>query len=261
MNDRSGETPQADGLVREKSFPAVVPALFSRRPATGGTAARKKPGSRPMAKRDATLVRDSLFIIRRGGRYHVVSEDYGYKTESYYTILTHELEGKKVLPSSHAVLDAFVVPVCLERARLAGIPVCDWGVSQAYVPLPAVLYALNYFATTSEYVVVEDNDQAKDAIKHITNKGKYPFCYQKLPDGAVITGCTAIFGRTCETGNAFAGYAKKIYRLFGIPLVRMVFVKTGDETALSSLSRVRYNQLTGPEQALLSECCGKKEFP
>jgi hypothetical protein len=260
MNDRTGGTPQADELVQEKSFPTVVPTLPSRRaattglrPAPNGTVARKK--------RDATLVLDSPLIIRRGGRYHVISEDYGYKTESYYTILSHELEGKTVLPSSHAVLDAFVVPVCLERAQRAGIPVCDWGVSQAYVPLPAVLYALNYFATTSEYVVVEDNDQAKDAIKHITNKGKYPFCYQKLSDGAVITGCTAIFGRTCETGNAFAGYAKKIYRLFGIPLVRMVFVRTGDETALSSLSRVRYNHLTGPEQALLSACCGKKEFP
>jgi hypothetical protein len=268
MNDRSGETPQADGQVKNTGFPTVVPGLFPQKPAVTGrnrttavAGSRKKTAPRPAAKREAGLTRDSLMVIRRGDVYHVVSEDYGYKTESYYTILRHELGGKTVLPSSRAVLDAFVVPVCLERARLAGIPVCDWGISQAYVPLPAVLYALNYFATTSEFFIVEDNEQAKDTIKHITNKGKYPFCYQKLPDGAAITSCTAIFGRTCGPGTAAsAQYAEKIYELFAIPLVRMVFVSNGDATLLSSLSPVRYNQLTEAERSLLSACCTGQEF-
>ena len=106
---------------------------------------------------------------------------------------------------------------------------CDWGISQAYVPLPSILYGLNYFATSSDFFVVQDNEQAKEAIKHITNKGKYPFCYQKLDDGATIHTCTAIFGRTTGNCVAIAGYAEKIYDLFSIPLVSMVFVKTGKE--------------------------------
>jgi hypothetical protein len=267
MNDRSTEAPQTDEQVRGERFPAFVPGLLPQKPAaagrkraSAGTASRRKTASRSVTKRDALLLRDSLMVIQRGGEYHIVSEDYGYKTESYYTILRHELEDKTVLPSSNAVLDAFVVPVCLERARLAGIPVCDWGISQAYVPLPAVLYALNYFATTTEYFIVEDNDQAKDAIKHITNKGKYPFCYQKLPDGAVMTGCTAIFGRTCNPETTFAECAKKIYGLFAIPMIRMVFVRTRGAALLSSLAPVRYNQLTGAERSLLSAYCTQQEF-
>ena len=267
MNDRWNELPQPDELLPDEHSGSAIPGILPQKPGGNGrdlpavfTSSRKKMALRPVAKREPGLTRDSLFVIRRGSVYHVISEDYGYKTESYYTILRLELEGKTVLPSSSAVLDAFVVPVCLERARLAKIPVCDWGISQAYVPLPSVLYALNYFATTSEFFIVEDNEQAKDRIKHITNKGKYPFCYQKLPDGAAITSCIAIFGRTGGQGTVDARYAGKIYDLFAIPLVRMVFVRTGTASALSSLSPVQYNQLTESERALLSAYCAGQEF-
>ena len=62
-------------------------------------------------------------MIKRNDTHHVVSENYYYKTEPYYTILQHELEGKKVEPTSSAVLDAYVIPICLSRAASAGIPV------------------------------------------------------------------------------------------------------------------------------------------
>ncbi len=144
----------------------------------------RKISGRSNPRREQAILKDSLYILRRDDTYHIVSENYSYKTETYYSILSRELEGKKVRPSSRAVLDAYVVPICLERAKQGGIPVCEWGISQGYVPLPSVLYGLNYFATTSDYFVVHDNEKAKEVIKHITNIGKYPFCYQKLDDGA-----------------------------------------------------------------------------
>jgi hypothetical protein len=136
----------------------------------------------------------------------------------------------------------------------------EWGISQAYVPLPAILYGLNYFATASDFFVVQDNEQAKDVIKHITNKGKYPFCYQKLDDGATIHTCTAVFGRTTGSCTAVAGYAAMIYELFSIPLVSMVFVKTDKEFALSSLAPTRYTHLTEKERALLTAYRDEQEF-
>jgi len=42
----------------------------------------------------------------------VVAEDYSYKTECYYTLLSRELSGEPVDPDSQAVLDAAVVPLC-----------------------------------------------------------------------------------------------------------------------------------------------------
>ena len=77
--------------------------------------------------RETGLLRDSLHILERDGICHVISEDYSYKTEPYYTILDYELDGKNVRPSSSAVLDAYVVPMCLERAKLAGITGCGMG--------------------------------------------------------------------------------------------------------------------------------------
>jgi hypothetical protein len=152
------------------------------------------------------------------------------------------------------------VPVCLERSRLAGIPVCEWGISQGYVPLPAIIYGLNYFATSSDYFVVHDTARAKEAIGHITNKGKYPFCYQKIAEDAEICSCPAIFGKTVESGASVAQIAEDVYRLFALPLVRMNMVKTGSGLALSSLSPMPYSKLSDGERSLLLAYLKNQEF-
>jgi hypothetical protein len=211
-------------------------------------------------RREQNIVKDTLYTIRRDDACHIISENYSYKTETYYTILSHELEGKKVRPSSRAILDAYVVPICLERAKQGGIPVCDWGISQGYVPLPALLYGLNYFSTTSDFFVVQDNNKAKEVIKHITNIGKYPFCYQKLGDDAAVHSCVGIFGKTATSWSSFARIAEKVYECFQIPLVTMVFVKTGEQLLLSSLAPTRYSQLTGDERTLLAAYLSHQEF-
>jgi hypothetical protein len=211
-------------------------------------------------KRAAALVKDSLFTVKRGDTLHVISENYFYKTEPYYTILSHELEGKNVRPSSIDILDAYVVPICLERAKLAGIPVCEWEISQAYVPLPSIIYGLNYFATTSDFFLVSDAEHAKEVIKHVTNKGKYPFCYQKIEEDATIHSCPAIFGKTSDLCSVVAPIAAKIYETFSMPLVRMIMVRTGNRYELSSLSPMRYSQLTDEDRALLSAYIDNQEF-
>jgi hypothetical protein len=210
--------------------------------------------------RETGLLRDSLHILERDGIWHVISEDYSYKTEPYYTILTLELNGKNVRPASSAVLDAYIVPICLERAKLVGIPVAEWGISQGYVPLPSIIYGLNYFATSADFFVVQNDAKAKEVIAHVTNKGKYPFCYQKIPPGATVHSCVSIFGRTADSCAAIAGLAEKIYQLFSIPLSTMVFVRAGDEYLLSSLSPTKYSRISGDERALLFAYLSHQEF-
>jgi hypothetical protein len=231
-----------------------VPLLCDHDPVS-----RKNP-RKSNAKREQNILKDSFHVLRRDGTYHIISENYSYKTETYYSILSHEQEGKKVKPSSSAVLDAYVVPICLERAKLGGIPVCDWGISQGYVPLPSLLYGLNYFATPSDFFIVHDNDKAKDVIKHITNIGKYPFCYQKLADGATIRSCVGIFGRAAGTCSALSRLAERVYECFSIPLVTMVFVKNDEEYRLSSIAPTRYSQLTPDERSLLAAYLSHQEF-
>jgi hypothetical protein len=210
--------------------------------------------------RETGLLRDSLHVLERDGISHVISEDYSYKTESYYTILNYELIGINVRPTSSAVLDAYIVPMCLERAKLADIPVVEWGISQGYVPLPSIIYGLNYFATSADFFVVKDDGKAKEVIAHVTNMGKYPVCYQKIQPDATVHSCASIFGRTADTCAAIAGLAEKIYQLFFIPLVTIVFVKIGDEYLLSSLSPTKYSRISGKERALLFAYLSHQEF-
>ena len=267
MNDRWDDSAQAGAWPGTEGSVAAGPAGAYARPGIKKrVVAREAAGGRlaaqvhPLHKKDHPLARDSLAVVRRDNACHVIAEDYSYKSEAYYTILSRELAGDAIRPSSRDVLDAFVVPVCLERAKHVGIPVVGWGISQAYVPLPAILYGLNYFATASDYFVVQDNTQAKEVIKHITNKGKYPFCYQKLEDEATIHTCAAVFGRTAGSCAAIAGYAEKLYELFSIPLVNMVFVQTGNGYALSSLTPTRYTRLSEGDRAFLSAYRDHQEF-
>jgi hypothetical protein len=265
MNDRWGEPPYH--LVRDASGGALscVP-LVAHIDDSAGTGQIQSPASprrqtpRTAVRREAGIVRDALFEVWRDDAWHIVREDYSYKTEPYYTILRHELEGRPVRPSSAAILDAYIVPVCLEQARLSGIPVCEWRISQGYTPLPSILYGLNYFSTTSDYAVVSDNDKVKEVIKHITNKGKYPFCYQHLDDGAEVGTCIAVFGKTSGGCPGSAVIARQVYDLFAIPLVTLVTVSYGSRCLLSSLAPTKYCQLSGEERSLLSAYLARQEF-
>ena len=241
--------------------PVPGSAIFIKEPSTLECALPfRKTVGKSNAKREQGILKDSVFLIRHGEMNHVISENYSYKTETYYSILRHELEGKPVRPSSSAILDAYIVPLCLERAKRGGIPACEWGISQGYVPLPAILYGLNYYATTSDFFVVDDNAKAKGVIKHITNIGKYPFCYQKLDEGATIHSCIGIFGKTANPCTRISQMAEKVYEQFSIPLVTMVFVKSGEQYMLSSLAPTKYSQLSGEERTLLSAYLTHQEF-
>ena len=262
MNHR-GEMPllKRDADCTDSCVPLVphLPDPLPGRERNGSLPARRG-GIRAAVKREPGFVRDALFTVERNHVLHIVSEQYFYKTEPYYTILRHELEGKTVMPSSSAVLDASVVPICLERAHLAGIPVCECGISQGYVPLPSILYGLNYFATSSDYSVVSDTEKAKEVIRHITNKGKYPFCYQELKDGAAIDSCVAVFGTIAGADESTAAIAQKVYEAFAIPLVTLVLVRYGDRCLLSSLAPTKYSQLTPAERVLLAAYLQHQEF-
>ena len=237
----------------------IPPAPEGTQPDPAPDNGSRKGGARPGVRREPGIARDTIYTVERDGHSHIVSENYYYKTEPYYTILRRELNGEPVRPPTREILDAIVVPICLERAKLAGIPVAEWGISQGYVPLPAIIYGLNYFATAHDYFVVNDNPHAKEVIKHVTNKGKYPFCYQHLPGDATIISCPVIFGKT-EGGGEPGSIGSRVYEIFRIPLFRMILIGTGSRFLLSSISPVRYSELDEGERSILSAYIAHQEF-
>ncbi len=214
-----------------------------------------------MVKSGRQLQSGSIYQVRRNGRIHVVAEDYSYKTECYYTLLSRELSGEPVDPDSQTVLDAAVVPLCLGRASRAGIRVADCIISQSCTDhLPAVLYGLNYFSSPSEFSVVRTPADEREVIRHITNNGKYPFCYQPLGEEDEVVTVTAIFGKSLDQGPEVKKAAEKLYAEFRVPLMTMVFIRGRGGYLLSSLAPARYSTLSPAEKALLLAYITGQEF-
>ena len=209
-------------------------------------------------RQDHIPKKDIMYTLTEDGSQYIVNESYFYKTEPYYTIVKSENEGIKTIPSSGDVLDAYIVPICLEKAKLAGISVCDWVISYQYVALPSIVYGLNYFSTPSDHFVVSDLMEAKTVIKHITNRGRYPFCYQKLNDTSSITKCVSIFGKTINRCENVSQLAERIYEVFRVPLVEIVLVKDDSGFRLSSLAPVKYSHLSREETEMLQNLLEKR---
>jgi len=194
-----------------------------------------------------------MYTLNDGNSVSIINESYFYKTEPYYTIVKNEFEGINTVPSSSDVLDAYIVPICLEKAKMAGIPVSDWVISYSYITLPAVVYGLNYFSTPSDHFVVRDYQGARKVIRHVTNFGKYPFCYQKIREGSEVETQASIFGRCVNCSKQVQELAEQVYAVFRVPLVDLVLVRDEDEIFLSSLAPVKYSQLSKEETELLQD--------
>jgi len=199
-----------------------------------------------------------MYTLMDDDSQYIINESYFYKTEPYYTIVKNEHEGMKTVPSSSDVLDAYIVPICLEKAKLANIPINDWIISYQYVSLPALVYGLNYFSTPSDHFEVRDLEEAKKVIKHVTNRGKYPFCYQKLGENSKVVSCVSIFGKTINCYKNVSSLAERIYEVFRIPLVKIVLIKDESGYRLSSLAPVKYSQLSKEEALMLQSLLDMK---
>jgi hypothetical protein len=199
-----------------------------------------------------------MYTWKEDNSQYIVNESYFYKTEPYYAIVKNENEGIKTTPSSSDVLDAYIVPICLEKAKLAGIQVCDWTISDYFVSLPALIYGLNYFSTPSDNFLVSDPEGARKVIKHVTNHGRYPFCYQKMSDTSSVVRCVSIFGKSIDCCEKVSTIAEKIYEVFRLPLVEIVLVKDESGCRLSSLSPVKYSQLSKDETEMLQDLLDRR---
>jgi hypothetical protein len=124
--------------------------------------------------------------------------------------------------------------------------------------LPAIVYGLNYFSTPSDHFLVYDLEEAKKVIKHVTNHGRYPFCYQKISESTTVDKCVSIFGKTINCCDRARSLAERIYDVFRLPLVEIVMAKDESGCWLSSLSPVKYSQLSKDETEMLQDLLDKR---
>ncbi len=204
-----------------------------------------------MVTSPTSLKKDTIYEKVEGGTTYFVSDNYFYKSETYYRIIRQEIQGKRTIPSARDLIEAFVVPICLEKAYMQGIRACAWEVSYSYAPLPAIAYGIHYYADPAEYSILRDNEVAREVIHHITNHGRYPFCYQPITDSSEVFSFTGIFGETTEDEPELGHLARSVFTAFRIPLLSITVVWDGENYILSSLSNAKYSKLSPEDRVLL----------
>ncbi len=192
---------------------------------------------------------DIAFFSRE--QCHVnVSGNYDYMELPYYLSQDLENDGKTVRPTCKEMLDAYITPLALEKARLAGIPVPEFYLTNSYFEPPVVIDSINPFMIRSR--VIHKNGREKSVAKSLTRNYKYAMCCQEIPPGGEVKYFRSILGWT--TSSRFHAIAGAIWDTFHIPLARIRVIVTPDERILfSDISKLPFEKLNKKELAHLRE--------
>ncbi len=177
-----------------------------------------------------------------------LSGDYTYLTTGYYASLDAELAGLSVLPTTREALDAYVVPIAMEKARLAGIPVPPADVVTERFPRPPLLaYPINPFSSRGELLI--DDEQVAARRKGLTYTGKYAVLVQQLPLDHRIDVLRLVMGMTQV--SEYAELGRVLFETFRLPLMKVRIVVTTKEYLLSAIEPLPFGELTAGDRAHL----------
>ncbi len=179
-----------------------------------------------------------------------LSGDYTYLTHGYYASLDAEQRGEAVVPTAAECLDAYVVPIALEVARRAGLPVPNAQLVTDRWPAPPLLaYPVNPFSSRGELLA----DAAAIASRRngLTYTGKYPVLCQTLPDDCRIDVVRIVLGTT--TVAEYASFAAEIWAAFRVPLMKVRVIVSRDAYHFSGIEPLPFKALTADERRVLEE--------
>lgn len=179
-----------------------------------------------------------------------LSGDYTYLTHGYYASLDAEQRGEAVVPTSAECLDAYVVPIALDVARRAGLPVPAAQLVTDKWPAPPLLaYPVNPFSSRGELLA----DAAAIASRRngLTYTGKYPVLCQTLPDDCRIDVVRIVLGTTAAA--EYASFATDVWTAFRVPLMKVRVVVSRDAYHFSGIEPLPYKSLTADERRVLDE--------
>jgi hypothetical protein len=169
---------------------------------------------------------------------------YEYMSEGYYACQDAELAGGDAMPTCADALDAYVVPVALEKAAKAGVPVPEWLLTSEYFPVPAVCYGVNPFSR--KYAVVRDEASRGREARRLTWNHKYVICCQRIAPTTEIAEFRMVCGKTGEA--EFADWAERVFAVFRVPVATVRLLR-GARLEFSAIEPLPYESLTPTERA------------
>lgn len=178
------------------------------------------------------------------------SGEYAYLDAGYYASLDAELAGEVVLPSPEEALDAYVVPIMLDKARRAGIevPVATL-VTDRFPEPPFFAWPVNPFSNKGELILdVASLEARKGGLSYA---GKYAVLCQRLGHDYRLDTARVVVGR-CSVPE-FAELAREAFRILRLPLMKLRVIVSADAYALSGVEPLPLTSLTGEERGWLEE--------
>lgn len=197
---------------------------------------------RPGASLLATLPAD-----HQGVTHLNLAGDYSYMSAGYYSSLEAELMGWQVLPDTADSLDAYLVPVALEKARLHDLPVPGYSVVVDKLTPPVLAYPINPFSSYGKLVL--PGDDLKKKLKSLTRTGTYATLVQHLPEDYRLDVVRCVMGHTSH--GAYADFARSVFAVFTLPLMRVRVIVTPQAFLFSAVEPLPLGELTVEERARL----------
>lgn len=234
--------------MNTKDNPGLRPA--DRAPAEhmrSGRLGRSKPAQsasgRGSLDRFVARLVDSDTLVNLAGNYDYLSDGY-YLSEDY------ENAGRAIRPLCKEMLDAYVPPLFLEKARLAGSPVPEYYLSNGYFEPPVIVDPINPFTLRGR--VVLKSGKAKSIAKSLTRNFTYAVCCQEIPEGGKVAYFRSVLGWALQP--RYRELSAIVWNVFGIPLARVrVIITAGNRALLSDIAPLFIEDLGVRETEYLAE--------
>lgn len=174
--------------------------------------------------------------------------DYRYLTAGYYSSQDLECAGNIVHPTCKEVMDGYIVPLFLEKAKLAGLPAPTYYITNDYFEPPVVVDSVNPFMTL--HSVVRKPSHQDRVAKSLTRNYTYAICCQVLPPEARVGEFRSVLGWSAIP--RYRQLAASVWEVFRIPLasVRVIIASDGG-LLLSALHPLPWSKLSSRERGHL----------
>ncbi|MEZ5357470.1 MAG: RimK-like ATPgrasp N-terminal domain-containing protein [Candidatus Zixiibacteriota bacterium] len=152
--------------------------------------------------------------------------NYDYLSRAYYISQDYENDGKPIKPTCKEMLDAYVPPLFLEKAKKAGLPVPEYYLSNSYFDPPVIVDPVNPFTLKGRTVLKAGH--VKTIAKSLTRNFTYAVCCQQIPPGGRVVYFNSILGWAIQAKYREA--SRRIWECFSIPLarVRLIWTESGE---------------------------------
>jgi hypothetical protein len=182
--------------------------------------------------------------------------DYRYLSEGHYSSVEAEISGVRVYPRVKEALDAYIVPLCLQRAEAAGIPVPEYYITNDVFEPPCIVYPINPFM--KRHSVVHKAGHVKRIARSMTRNFKYAMCVQRIDEGAAVREYKCVMGST--TSEHLDDMAAKVWDLFHLPLCKLRIIEDG-RLMLSAIEPLQLQDLGSRELKLLRKANEWQRWP